>query len=453
MPEFPSEERLLGELVSTQADTIERQCTQSRLLVEFAKSHGLGNITPLPFPPTAAFGQQKPRRYNLMIDIPPPGGGQPEETLGLYAHFDVVPPSEGYTRKPNQLVRDRHNSHMWYGLGSNDMLIGNVAILFALKEIIDKNLLWNRRAIRAIFVCGEEAWSEGFHAAKTSGAFNGVSCVLTPETVAQESLQRTDTRLLNIGRPGRYKLIVTAKGLEKHVGGVEEPQDTPLLARTMNHILWSVAHDLQQTLQPNPDQTGDLILRPKCEPDNWGARKKPSLTTPYATFLELSVHYAHHYDSPERIGEWVRERCIELAQKELRLSETVCEEIFQVELETHGPDPNTTTPFTQPWKENYYHKFLRDVRERLIPQANAACDARRYPEGLPTSIRTIVDSAVADCGLIANLGIPVAGIVPMGWGAHRPDERVDIRSREYVTNVIIGAAGTTHILAPSNGSI
>lgn len=85
--------------------------------------------------------------------------GDGAETLGVVLHLDVVPAGDGWTYDPfnPQLIDNRI-----YGRGTTDNKGPLVAILYAMKAIIDNDVKLNKR-IRLIFGTNEETRWEGIN--------------------------------------------------------------------------------------------------------------------------------------------------------------------------------------------------------------------------------------------------------------------------------------------------
>lgn len=434
---FPTEEALLGEMVRMYpvASDIERQNAMAEFLVDFVHKHDLGNARLVPFPSDAVYGKHEPKPCNVVVNVPTPNG-VPEEIQGWYGHFDVVPYSEG---QAEGLSRDLHNPNLWYGRGAGDMLVGIEAMLFALRGIATRKVqMWSRRAIRLILTCREEEESAGFWAAQRSGLFHRVDHVITPEILTNtKRADLTKKRVLIVARPGRFGFNVIINGLEEHMGAVDD-EDTPQLTESLFDIAQRVVRNLNNVLRSNLTRTRGVLLHPRCVAKEWASHGKPSLTTPYGAHITANVHYAHHGDSPEDIISKVRD---DLYTEALQVFHGFpdCKEraacAFRVEVEVHGSPTYGVTPFTKPWME-LNEPLIAKMLTEVIPAANAACDDRRYDGDKPEGEEVTGDTGVADCGLIANeVGIPVVGVPPVAFGAHTPNEHVDIRCREFLTRV------------------
>lgn len=78
--------------------------------------------------------------------------GQGDEIMGILVHLDVVPAGDGWTHSPFDLIA---KDGKLYGRGVIDDKGPAVAVIHALKEILESNLVLNKR-VRIIFGLSEE---------------------------------------------------------------------------------------------------------------------------------------------------------------------------------------------------------------------------------------------------------------------------------------------------------
>ena len=91
--------------------------------------------------------------------------GSGEEMIGILVHLDVVPPGDGWTHPPFGAVIE---DNKLYGRGSIDDKGPAVACIYAMKDLLDEGVAFDRR-VRIIFGQAEESgsWEDIEHYKKT----------------------------------------------------------------------------------------------------------------------------------------------------------------------------------------------------------------------------------------------------------------------------------------------
>lgn len=431
-----SAEAFLGELVRRRptVEDIARQNSVAHWLVDQFRRDGIGDVRLAPY--TSEIGpvaDDYPSRYNVVIDVKGKGTGGKEKLL-LYGHYDVVEPSShyreiGHLRSPFELVTDPGDPDWKFGLGSADMQSGNTAIREALLHM----QLAAHRDIVVVLASDEEGASRGFHGAYNSRIFDGVDCAITPEILVNRRLlpPQKDHALI-MGRPGRFGLLVTSTGIEKHAGAVTD-EDIPRLTESLDTRAMEVVNDLPLNRHPN-DPEG-LTTKPRALSLHWKTRATGSLTMPASVQRYVNFHYWDHRQEPHVVAEMLRERLRKIAQEIFADNPQMAEQAYTVSLEQRP------TPFTPPWKEDFHHPFIARMHD-LMNRVNVERGGR------PDAIHRVVDTGVADCGLIANyLHCPLVGTPLRRRGPHKHTEKVYFPDIHYVADVIAGAAAYPGLLA------
>lgn len=408
-------------MVGHQPDTIDRQNKLAQWIVDLVNKEGLGdaNLRSFRHLQRDKKGNVKEvTRHNVHICVHGKHGGSTKEKIVWYGHFDVVEPSDEYEstgRKPDQLVRDEENEDFWKGLGSYDMLSGITAIIRALKDLN----VHGDRDIEIILCCDEEDISRGVHEAFDSNLFQGVHGAITTEILVNTDLLRKD-RALIIGRPGRFSLYGTCRGLEKHMGAVTDEDRRKL---TINLFTDAVREIQQVALSSHPDDPEQLVMRARCEIPSWESNGKASLTTPASGKFTVNVHYYDRHQGPDQVVTIVRDR--------LR---SIAESVFADQVDrdkAYSIDPEQRdTPHTPPWKESVSEPLIRKMRA-LMNDENIARGGRA------DGIQDIVDTGTADCPVKRFRGnFPIAGVPTKGGAPHKPEEFVLGSSIDYVEGVL-----------------
>lgn len=436
MSEHLSAEAFLSELVRRRptVNDVSRQNSTAHWLVDQFRRDGTGEARLEPYAgDIGSIEDDYPTRHNVVIEVQGRGTGKKEKLL-LYGHYDVVEPSLhykeiGHLRSPFGLVNDPANPDWKFGLGSADMQSGNTAI----REALRRMQLAAHRDILVVLTSDEEGASRGFHGAYGSRVFEGVDCAITPEILVNRSLlpAHKDHALI-LGRPGRFGLIVTSTGVEKHAGGVTH-EDVPRLTESLDRRAAEAVASLPLHRHPNDPEY--LSPSPRALTLHLETKATGSLTVPASIRRYVNVHYWDHQQEPHVVAEMLRKRLRTIAREVFPDDPHMAEQAYSVSLE------DRPTPFTPPWKEDYHHPFLARMHT-LMNDVNV----RRG--GRPDGIERVVDSGVADCGLIANyLHCPVVGTPLRRKDPHQHTERVYFPDIEYVADIIAEAAAYPGLLA------
>lgn len=423
MPETLSDEGFLENLVRLQPSEPDRWISASHFLYEDLKRivgpHG--RVWGQEVTGKLAAGARK--AYNVIVDLDGGPAEEIEETIMLYGHYDVVQPVKEYAqvshiRQSNQLYKDPEQPNLVYGLGTEDMNGPNTAIRSAIAEILagqedpaGRQRLWARRRLRALLVFGEEGWSPGFQAAYEGGLFEGVDGCVTPEILVNKAPLRMQ-RAVGYGRLGRYTLTVACSGEAPHIGAVTDEMEhrlTRMLERRAEDVL---RKELQLQKHPNPE---GVMPNPRVALSSWAGEEQGGITPPGHSEFRATIHYADHNETLSSIVQRVQARLTQIAREifpgdsddERRKRENA----FRV---IPGEHP---IGFAKPYKDDLSHPLHAAVRGYVY-------DAYRQHANpgwnlpLEQTVQPIADTGVADCGRIAHLGIPVAGIFPLGgpWG-------------------------------------
>lgn len=396
MPEFPTPQALLGDLVSMKSYTAQGQSDIVEYIRHFNQRWDLGELNVHEFPESAKLSSKKdPKPRNITIDI----GEGTEETVIFHGHFDTVPPEDypkDFDRKPHELTLNEKGD-VAYGLGTYDMLGGVASYLLAAKDL----QVATHRKVRILLVWGEENQSEGTHAAlhPENDLVGDASCLVSTEIPVGGELG--DDPKLYIGRPGRIGLDMTIKGEAMHSNKVQRSM-MGALTKVRNAVAILALKDLR--FEEHQDDPHSLLPESSVMPGISSTNNPRSLSVVSRESTALNVFYSNpnlDYASIQRI---------------------VYDEIQRVlsdENFTLNREKGRVLPFTQPWLEDVQNPFVQIAQEY-------ASKAYNRPVEL-SGARGVADEPI----IVHHKNIPAVCFPPMGTGEHTRYECVNLPSIEY----------------------
>lgn len=390
------------------------------------------------------------KRHNLIVNIP--SKGTADETLALYAHYDVVPPSDDYEtvkhdRKYNEVfpTKQGHRTEVLKGLGVEDMLGGICAMEHAARMLVEHEVGWHHRNVRLIMTYGEETYSRGFEAAKREGAFDGVDAVLTPEILVNKKLlaMRKKNRALILGRLGLFNFDVACRGIEEHCGSVTEEDEGRLTSDLFNVAAGIVK---RYDLSGHPDDPERIVPKPSMRLVNWGSNSTESLTVPGEASFSVRAHTADPNQLPSSVISDIRSQLDAIAAERFPSGSEEDKQRRSRAFTVTGSHP---IGFSKASRESVHHPFVRQMMD-IAAKGYKISGGRKGKVNEPdTILAPLVDSGTADCPRIQHdLNIPLVGYPVVGGGAHTAYEWLHWPSVKEVANVFLLAAAHEKLLAP-----
>ena len=363
MPEFPSVQEVLGDLVSLKSYTPEGRRAVTQYIVDFThrwQTDLQAEAQLMPFPGGC----------NVIVDVGV-GVRHASEVLLGHAHFDKVDPDDypkNFDRDPDQLITDSKNPDICYGLGSYDMLGSVAGFLCGLRKL----QLAKHRHLRILFADLEEKGSDGTHwmvrpmepayeemGVNAENPYRGISippgkdllhdigpgnaCLLSNEIPVGGSLD--DTPGIYIGRTGRVGLHLDVMGEGMHSGKVRRSQFPHMVSHRE-----SVAKLALEGVHFPEHETDHAHLMPEslCVARDWYATRRSSLSVPSSGIIEIDVFYTNPSITKTDIQRIVRSH----------LARTLGDDNFILTFNDRG----RRFPFTKPWLELPNHPFVQHAQ-------------------------------------------------------------------------------------------
>lgn len=233
---------VLSSMIKINSSTIEGQKNMTGWLVRYAHSHDLGHVRTHRIPANPPFIDKG--LENITIDIGT--WSTAKRRMLLYAHYDVVPPSQG-----QRIGRDKSNRDILYGRGSSDMLGQVLAMLLAVENIS----LEAHAAVRLLLPPREEEFSEGAHAARDpkNDLTDGSQVIVMPDV--DVGTRVTDPPRLLLRGMGRVVFDIEAPCSPTHSALLSREQMQKELAATFGRMMNEVT-----TIEfPNDLVAGNLL--------------------------------------------------------------------------------------------------------------------------------------------------------------------------------------------------
>lgn len=306
-------------------------------------------------------------RFNLLAET-----GEGSQSLLLYAHLDTVPPASQWQGDPFLL---QAQGDRLMGLGVSDMKGGLAILLEAARQFRAQDF-----KLKIALGVDEECWSEGAWALLKSDWFKDIAAAFVPE-LSVDSAHPT----LGLGRYGCYSYRVEVQGESAH-GAVP--------GQGRNAILASARLLLQLSefpLDHDPRWGREQILVREIQ----GGQAALSVPEQCHWNLSCLVH-------PGRDPEIFRARLEQYLQA-------------WTDAEVHVSASERPTPMAQGYWLAPTHPLIQRVQDLV---------GRFRGQPLPE----VMGVSVADENILAQSGIPVLSLAPVGGNSHRADEWVSASS-------------------------
>ena len=260
------------------------------------------------------------------------------ETILFNGHLDIVPIGTGWTKNPFGELIDGN----FYGRGSGDNKGGVVAMIMAVKGLIDADLIPKGKVILTATVDEEIGGIAGLRAVIEEGlvkADYGVSCDGDQESVS-------------ISNQGRFKGKVITEGIAVHSS---RAQDGVNAIETMAKVVLAIqrhARDLRtrETRLPAPPSTGRKFIYPTANVGIINGGLKENIVPDFC-----SITFNRRITPEETLGT-ARKELLEIVENALSGDETAKWKYEEI---------NTREPsFTEP-NHPYVTKF-RDVAQEVL---------------------------------------------------------------------------------------
>lgn len=324
-------------------------------------------------------------RFNILAER-----GRGDNSILFYMHLDTVVPAEGYSQSP-LLLRKRGDK--FFGLGCFDMK-GGIAVLLS---ILNSPEFQNKR-IKLAFCIDEEGLSEGVYKLINSSFITDVSIAFCPEACIVPDNWGLPIMIV-IGGRGRCVVEIKVPGKTVHgaedIGGINAIDQSAIL---INHL---------SSYKPKKDSymgKGSFFVR-SIHSDNEG------LSIPDSAIIELDYQLVPG-ESPKSIEVNLKKFIGKLYQQDI-LDRSLKKKLI-VQLKQRKT--LYISPYVIP-KNNRYVSLAEELSISLYHKA-----AFDYTK------------SVADQNVLANKGIPVITIGPIGGSAHQAGEWVSRESLQEVAN-------------------
>lgn len=322
-------------------------------------------------------------RFNILAER-----GKGDNSILFYMHLDTVTPPEGYSESPLQL---RKKGDKFFGLGCFDMKGGIAALLFILNSPEFEN-----KKIKLVFCIDEEGLSEGVYKLTNSSFIKDVSIAFCPEACIVPANWDLPIMIV-IGGRGRCVIEIKVPGKTVHgaedIGGINAIDQSAIL---INHL-----SSYKSKKDPYMGK-GSFFIR-SIHSDNEG------LSIPDSAIIEVDYQLVPG-ETPEDIEKSFREFIHRLYQREI-LNRGL-EKKLVVRLKQRK------TPYISPYaisKNNRYVRLVEDISKSLYDR-----------------VTFDYTKSVADQNVLANVGVPIITIGPIGGDAHQAGEWVSINSLKQV---------------------
>lgn len=322
-------------------------------------------------------------RHNLLAER-----GKGEKAILFYMHLDTVIPAEDYSTPPLTL---RKNKGRYLGLGCFDMKGGIAALL----SIINLPELQQYK-IKLAFCIDEEGLSEGVYKLVNSSFVKDVAVAFCPEACIVPKNWNLPLMFV-IGGRGRCVLKIVVPGKTVHgaedVGGINAIDQAAILVRHLQN--WRTKFNLNMG-------SSSFFVR-FIHGDNQG------LSIPNAVTIEIDYQLVGK-QTPKGLEMELKEFVTKLyAQNVLEKS---LQNKFSVQLK------DRETPYITPYVVSKRNKYVRIVEALAISMFG--------------KVKFDYTKSVADQNVLANGGIPIITIGPIGGKAHQAGEWVSITSLNTV---------------------
>lgn len=324
------------------------------------------------------------KRFNLLAER-----GKGKKSVLVYMHIDTVYPAENWKTSP--LILQRKGNRL-LGLGSFDMKGGIAAILSVIGQLELKN-----HKLKLAFCVDEEGMSEGVYKLINSSFIDDVVVAFCPEACIVPP-NWTLPAMLVIGGRGRCVLEVQIPGKGSHGA-----QDNGINAINQAAIF---VNNLSSWKRKHHRYFGESSFFVRfIQSDSRGLSLSDK--------VELDIDYQM---IPSQNTERVR-KDLEDFIKKLYLKGVLEKSLAKrciVKIKSR------MTPYILPYTVSKKNKYIRLVEK--ISKARFGTIMYEYTK------------SVADQNVLANAGIPIITIGPLGGNAHQTEEWVSVSSLKHVAN-------------------
>lgn len=324
-------------------------------------------------------------RFNILAER-----GKGNNSTLFYTHLDTVTPAENYSGSPFEL---RKNKDTFFGLGCFDMKGGIAALL----SILNSSEFQNRK-IKLAFCIDEEGLSEGVYKLIESPFIKDVTVAFCPEACIVPENWNLPLMIV-IGGRGRCVIEIKVPGKTVHgaqdLGGINAIEQAAILIKNLASF--------RSKNDPNMGK-GSFFVR-SIHGDNEG------LSIPDSATIEVDYQLVHG-ETPKNIEISINTFIKKLYQQNILDSSLKGKLVVQLK--------QRKTPYILPYaisKNNSYVRLVKILSLSLFGKADLD-----------------YTKSVADQNVLANIGIPIITIGPIGGNAHQVGEWVSVSSLKEVAN-------------------
>jgi len=300
--------------------------------------------------------------------------GSQKKCILLFGHLDTVP-AYNYQKNPYKM---EENGDIISGLGSWDMKSGLAVIMSAASKVNLKTI-----GIKIVFSADEENNSLGSHLIYTKDFLKNVVIGISPEIV--DSFEK-DRNCILLGRRGRVVYKIDILGVSGHGASLEGISAISIASRLVEYI--------EKLKFKGNNFLGETTVFVRGIEGS-----STSLSLPEKCTMHLDVHYVPPYTEENLLKEIkknIDSNFSSYISKGVKISIKIAKR---------------NTPYLNPYITNrknvYVKKALKILSKKL-----------KISAGL----------TVADENIVANFGVPVITIGPVGGNAHSNKEWVSKKS-------------------------
>lgn len=324
-------------------------------------------------------------RFNILAER-----GKGKNCILFYMHLDTVSPPRGYLGAPLEL---RKNGDKFFGLGCFDMKGGIAALL----SILNSSEFQNRK-IKLAFCIDEEGLSEGVYKLINSAFIKDVAVAFCPEACIVPPDWSLPIMII-IGGRGRCVVEIKVPGKTVHgaqdLGGINAIEQSVILIK--NLYSFRSKNDLNMG-------KGSFFVR-SIHSNNKG------LSIPDLAIIEVDYQLVLG-ESPKSIEVNLKAFIKNLYQKNILDRSLQGKLVVQLK--------QRKTPYISPYVVSKNNSYVRLVE-----------NLSRFQFGKADFDYT---KSVADQNVLANTGVPIITIGPIGGNAHQVEEWVSASSLKEVAN-------------------
>lgn len=421
VPEFPSSETLLADLLRVNPHTRKGQWEVAARIKTLVDEFALGSVEIFSYDISDGKGEKHafPMVRILAEYSGSDSGGNSQELVTLLGHIDTIPLSEG--QKAGLEIQSKNNITIGRGRGTLDMMGGNVSILRALHLLKLQNA--SRYAYQVILNSREEDGSEVLWKALRQGDILKSQLGITPEITTFDD--GTSSPVYR-ARTGRIGIDVIFKGASFHAGAIGK--DRSRIDRTAHRALGRALDDIcddspeRHFVLPNlfPSDT-ESILPCQSFPipgkilGNTRTLNPPGNITQRFHFLTANPDL-----SPERLRTEFNEYLLQTVG--------LSPESFSMRLEPRNEGVGFISPYCTP------------ADHPLVLHGEAVAQSMEGHQK-----KSIAAGGTAEDAMLANaMNMAMIGKPPIGMGAHEADEYTEIESLDSLAEWMALTANPNH---------